>query len=110
MSTPPYSFHPVADEQQTAIWLYSYERWGAEQADKYIDGLHEQLRKVTQDFSLLRNLPGRIAKKVKFFHYGRHYIFLRQPLSNLPQKLQVLTILHDSMDIPVRLRETLEQL
>ena len=53
---PLYSFHPIADEQQTDIWIYTCQHWSAEQADKYIDGLHEQLSHVAQDFSLLRIL------------------------------------------------------
>lgn len=103
-----YSFHPAADEQQTEIWLYTHKNWGAEQADKYIDGLHEQLSKVAQDFSLLRNVPVQAIKDIKFFHYGRHYVFVREAAIHLAEKIQVLTLLHDSMDIPIRLREMLE--
>ena len=107
---PRYTFHPVADEQQTDIWLYTYQQWGDQQADQYIDGLHEKLSKISHDPSLLRDLPSGIDDKVKFFHYGRHYVFLRKTAGTQTEKIQVLTILHDSMDIPVRLQETLEQL
>ena len=75
-TTLPYSFHPVADEQQTEIWLYTHKIWGIEQADQYIDGLHEYLSKITKDFSLLRNVSENVIKGVKFFHYGRHYVFV----------------------------------
>lgn len=110
MTTLLYSFHPSADEQQTEIWLYTYQHWGAKQADKYIDGLHEYLSKASQDFSLLRSLPENIIDGIKFFHYGRHYIFVREAASHLSEKIQILSILHDNMDIPIRLHESLEKL
>ena len=85
----------------------TYKKWGAEQADRYIDGLHESLSKVANDFTLLRTVPESIISGVNFFHYGRHYVFVRKAAVELPEKIQVLTILHDSMDIPIRLREIL---
>ncbi len=102
-----YSFHPVADEQQTDIWIYTCQHWSSEQADIYIDGLHNQLSKVALDFSLLRVLPDGINNQVQFFHYGRHYVFLKKASSICDEKIQVLAILHDSMDIPVKLRDIL---
>ncbi len=104
---PLYSFHPVADEQQTDIWIYTCQHWSAEQADKYIDGLHAQLSTVAQDFSLLRDLPDGINNQVQFFHYRRHYVFLKMAQSHCHEKIRVLAILHDSMDIPVKLRDIL---
>ena len=104
-----YSFHPVADKQQTDIWIYTCQHWSVEQADKYIDGLHDQLSKVAQDFSLLRDLPEGINNQVQFFHYRRHYVFLKKASSSCFEKIQVLAILHDSMDIPVKLGDILSR-
>ena len=100
-----YSFHPLADEQQTDIWIYTCRHWGDEQADSYIDGLHDKLSIIALDFSLLRDLPGEIDPQVKFFHYKRHYIFLKKASMDCFEKIQVLAILHDSMDIPIKLRQ-----
>ena len=102
-----YSFHPEADEQQTNIWIHTCQHWGAEQADNYIDGLHDKLSITAQDFSILRDLPGEIGAEVKFFHYKRHYVFLKKASDDCFEKIQVLAILHDSMDIPIKLREML---
>ncbi len=102
-----YSFHPHADEQQINIWIYTCQHWGAEQADTYIDGLHDKLAVVAEDFSFLRDMPDGIDAQVKFFHYGRHYVFLKKASSQCFEKIQVLAILHDSMDIPIKLREIL---
>jgi toxin ParE1/3/4 len=106
-----YTFHPLADEQQTDIWLYTHQHWGPQQADQYIDGLHEKLIKIAEDFSLVKNLPSEINPQIKFFHYGRHYIFLRKvEAGHYQEKFQVLTLLHDNMDIPSKLRGLLQEL
>ena len=103
----PYSFHPSAIEQQTNIWIYTCQHWGEEQADIYIDGLHDKLFIVAEDFTLLRELPDGIHHQVKFFHYERHYVFLKIASSDCYEKIQVIAILHDRMDIPIKLRELL---
>lgn len=105
-----YSFHPIADEQQTDIWLYTYEQWGIHQADEYIEGLHNKLTEVAEDFSLLRTLPAEINSQIKFFHYGSHFVFLKKiDEKHCHEKIQVLTILHDRMDIPHKLHDILQQ-
>ncbi len=110
MSKQPYIFHPNADEQQIDIWLYTYQHWGEIQADKYIDGLHKHLTKVAKDVSLLRSFTKELIDNIKFFHYGRHYVFVKMGSASLAGKIQVLSILHDNMDVPTRLSEILEML
>ncbi len=86
------------------------QQWGVKQADKYIDGLHVALSDVADNIDdvKVRDVPMKLMLPVKFIHhYGRHYLFFREASSNVPEKIQVLTILHDSMDIPQRLVEAL---
>jgi plasmid stabilization system protein ParE len=106
----PYLFHPVAIEQQENIWLYTCKRWGEAQAqaDRYIDGLHAQLIKVIENPALQRKLPENAIKSVRYFRYKRHFIFVKDSLKT-PSSLFVLSILHQSMDIPARLAELLDQ-
>jgi len=56
-----YTFHPLADAKQDEIWYYSYQQWGMQQADKYIDGLHALLQTVAEDIKhpKVRTLPER---------------------------------------------------
>ena len=105
-----YSFHPQANIQQNNIWSYTSENWGASQADKYIDGLHSHLQNISENLSLLRNVPEYIIPGIKFFHYGRHFVFVREAGKYRDEKIQVLSILHDRMDIPSRLLEELKKL
>lgn len=102
-----YSFHPEAIEQQTNIWIYTCRHWGEEQADVSIDGLHDKLSIAAQDVTLLRDLPNGIHPQVKFIHYERHYVFFKIASSDCYENIQVLAILHDSMDIPIKLRQLL---
>jgi toxin ParE1/3/4 len=102
-----YSFHPEAIEQQTNIWIYTCQNWSEEQANMYIDGLHDKLSIIAKDFTLLRSLPNNIHPQVKFFHYERHYVFLKIAPNDCSESIQVLAILHDSMDISIKLREIL---
>ena len=52
-----YSFHPLADRKQDEIWFYTYEKWGLEQADKYIDELHVALNNIASNLEHPNNLP-----------------------------------------------------
>ena len=69
-----HKFHASARRRLVEISKYTEETWGAEQADRYLDGLFAEL--------------DRIARR-------RHL-------------LGVITVLHESMDIPNRLREDAE--
>lgn len=61
-----YTFHPPADAKQDEIWHYTYQQWGIQQADKYIDGLHATLQTVAEDIKhpKIRALPDEIAAGV----------------------------------------------
>ncbi len=107
-----YTFHPLVDAKQDEIWHYTYQQWGMQQADKYIDGLHAVLQTVAENLkhSKVRALPPEVTTGVFFVHHGKHYVFFRQAADHLPERIQVLTILHDSMDIPARVKEDLDAL
>jgi len=108
-----YVFFPAADARQDAIWDYTAKRWDELQAEAYITGLHEHLSTLAQDKSLWRRLPDRLVlpagvrDAVYCSLYRQHWLFFRELPSG---RIGVLTILHASMDLPVRLREDLERL
>jgi len=103
-----YLFYPSADAAQDRIWKDTVDDWGEAQAVAYITGLHAHLQKVSETKALWRKLPGNLAvpagvKSQAFFsRYQRHYLFFRELPSG---KIGVMAILHDRMDIPVRLHE-----
>lgn len=108
-----YKFFSPADKSQDAIWDYTYEEWGEVQADKYIIGLHSHIQKLADNKLLWMPVPKSLALpsdleiEVFFSHYERHYVFFRELTEDT---IGIMSILHDSMHIPVRLREDLKKI
>ncbi|ENN85340.1 hypothetical protein RHSP_53488 [Rhizobium freirei PRF 81] len=107
---PAYRFYPRADAAQDKIWRDTVEKWGEAQAVTYIRGLHAHLQLLTKDRHLWRRLPQRLAvpadvkREAYFSRYEHHYVFFRI-LNN--GDLGVMSILHERMDMAVRLKEDL---
>lgn len=84
------------------IWLYTFETWSKEQADRYFNLIFDEIEYLTQnptsgkDYSHVR--IGYYRSKVK-----SHLIFYR---INLKEKaIEIIRILHQQMDIKNRLSE-----
>jgi toxin ParE1/3/4 len=84
------------------IWLYTFETWSKEQADRYFNLIFEEIDYLTQnptsgkDFSHIRK--GYYRSKVK-----SHFIFYRINLKE--NAIEIIRILHQQMDIENRLNE-----
>lgn len=108
-----YRFYPRADAAQDKIWRDTVDQWGEKQAVTYITGLHAHLQLLCRDRVLWRRLPQKLAvpadikQEAYFSRYERHYLFFRI-LDN--GDLGVMSILHDRMNVPVRLAEDLAAL
>lgn len=106
-------FFPPADAAQNEIWDYTCDLWGQEQAEKYITGLHEHLKLLSEKKKLWWSLPaGRVVPsdlniQAYFSRYEHHYIFFRELSGN---RVGVMSILHEKSDIPVRLRGDLNKI
>lgn len=102
-----YRFYPTANARQDEIWDYSFKEQGEKQAEKYIVELHSHISKLANNKLLWRSLPanlivpGDLSLSVYFCHYNKHYIFFRELSDGM---IGVMTILHETMDIPVRLK------
>lgn len=105
-----YRFFPRADAAQDKIWRDTVETWGEQQAVIYITGLHGHLQRLCDNRLIWRKLPQRLVvpddvnRDAYFSRYERHYVFFRE-LNN--GDLGVMSILHERMDLPVRLMEDL---
>ena len=106
-------FFSPADKAQDGIWNYTCEEWGKKQARKYIIGLHDHLQKLSEKKKLWRVLPDSLIVppnldlQAYFSKYEHYYIFFRK-LSGC--KIGVMSILHESADIPVRLSKDLNKI
>jgi plasmid stabilization system protein ParE len=113
VSVATYRFYPRADAAQDKIWQDTVEKWGEQQAITYITGLHAHVKRLCEDAAIWRQLPQKLAvpvdikRKAYFSRYEHHYLFFRK-LDN--GDLGVMSILHERMDLPVRLEEDLAAL
>ena len=106
-------FFRFADEALDQIWLYTCETWGENQAEKYLTGLYNHIEKLADDRNLWLTLPREIVVApdleidVYCSKFKYHYIFFRE-LSD--GTLGVLIILHEKMNMPVKLNRDLVRL
>ena len=84
------------------IWLYTFETWSIEQADRYFNLILDEIEFLTQntnsgkDFNYIRK--GYYRSKVK-----SHFIFYRINLKD--NVIEIIRILHQQMNVETRLNE-----
>lgn len=80
------------------IWLYTFNKWSKEQADRYHNLIIQEIEFIVDNFNLSRKVDfirtGYRMTKVK-----SHLIFLRKS----GDFIEIIRILHESMDIENRL-------
>ena len=93
----PYRLSPLAQNDLEDIWLYTFEHWSLEQADRY------QKKIIAAIVGLAHGtMTGRpVDVREGYFKYPAeaHVIFYRQSKSSL----DVIRILHQRMDAPTHL-------
>lgn len=89
-----YSLRQQAQDDLELIWLYSYQEWGAEQADKYIQSLLSRFTWLSENPQLGKQRP-EIKPGYYCFPEGMHLIFYKIIRSGI----DIIGIPHQSMDI-----------
>lgn len=98
--------YAVARERLFKIWDYTERTWGEEQADNYVRGLIEAVEHALDTRHRWRRVGDNKLKDVFFIRYEHHFVFFRELSGN---KLGVISILHENMDIPLRLKQDAER-
>lgn len=98
--------YQAAKDRILEIWDYTEQTWGEEQADKYVRGLVEAINAAKDKPHQWRRVTDEALSGVFFFRHQYHYVFFRE-LSD--GTLGVISIIHENMDIPARLREDSER-
>ncbi len=93
-------FHEKAIEDLEEIWLYTFQTWSLEQADRYHNLIYKEIE-------FLANRPG-FGKDLNYLRKGyrsskikSHFIFYKYSSS----EIEIIRILHENMDIPNRLND-----
>lgn len=91
---------PAAEADLSAIWLNGAERWGIQQADRYVDGLFAV-------FDLLADFPGMARQReefsppVRIHPSGSHLVIY----SLEGQAVQIIRVLHAHQNLMAYLNE-----
>jgi len=92
----------LASQDLENIWLYTFENWSIERADRYLNLIIDEIEYVAQkpdsgfDFSSVRE--GYYRSRIK-----SHFIFYRIDQKN--DMVEIIRILHQRMDIENKLSE-----
>ena len=96
-----YRFTRKAVEDLSDIWHYTLETWSQKQAARYYRMLIECCRNIAE-----HPLAGRhyaeVAEGVYGLRAGKHIVFYRIAA---PNEIEVIRILHGSMDLKTRVGE-----
>lgn len=84
------------------IWLFTFENWSLEQADRYFNLIMDEIQYLTldpksgKDYSNVRK--GYFRSRTK-----SHFIFYR--INQKKEEIEIIRILHQRMDIDSHLNE-----
>ncbi|MGV0828951.1 type II toxin-antitoxin system RelE/ParE family toxin [Empedobacter brevis] len=97
-----YKISKQAEIDLENIWIYTFEEWSLKQADYYFDLIINEIEhiaedpKVGKDYNEIRE--GYFRSRVK-----SHFIFYK--INSVEQKIEVIRILHQQMDIDSHINE-----
>ena len=92
----------AASHRLDDIYRYTRERWGIEQADRYITGLFAAFDKIDTHGVISRPVPAAFGVDGFFFRYERHFVYWRRLING---DIGIVTILHERMHQTDRFRE-----
>ncbi|MCA0273528.1 MAG: type II toxin-antitoxin system RelE/ParE family toxin [Proteobacteria bacterium] len=84
------------------IYRHTRDRWGGEQAERYITGLFAAFDRIASHGVASKPVPAEFGVDGFFFRYEHHFVYWRK-LSN--GDIGIVTILHERMHQMDRFRE-----
>lgn len=83
----------MAEGDLEGIWLYTFEKWSAEQADRYQDQIIAAIEALAAGDRIGR--PVAVREGCLKYAVGSHFVFHRLSASSL----DVIRVLHQRMDV-----------
>jgi len=83
----------AAEDDLVAIWRYSLERWGIEQADRYLDELDEGIEALAGK-PCLGSDCGHIRAGYRRLRIRHHSVYYRLSSS----RIEIVRVLHECME------------
>ena len=90
-----------ANEDIEKKWLYTYENWSLEQADRYYNLILDEIEFITENFESGKSVDY-IKKGYRATLVKSHIIFYKKSRRNI---VEIIRVLHQKMDIENRIYE-----
>lgn len=84
---------PLAESDLIDIWLYSFDKWGEAQANRYLEALDVQMTKLLTH-SLLGRSRDSLRQGYRSIQIERHLVFYRV----FEVEVEIVRVLHVSME------------
>jgi len=96
-----YLISEKANQDIENIWLYTYETWSLEQADRYYNLILDEIEFIAKNFETGKPVDY-IIKGYRTSLVKSHIIFYKKSRSNV---VEIIRVLHQKMDIVNRIDE-----
>jgi len=96
------SVTPKAESDLIGIWVYTCEEWGVNQADNYLDQLEAGIKQLLSH-PLLGSNCAHVRAGYRRLQVEHHAVFYQV----LEGEVLVVRVLHEGMDVPLRLLDEL---
>jgi toxin ParE1/3/4 len=96
-----YLISQKANQDIENIWLYTYQTWSLEQADRYYNLIFDEIEFIARNFESGKSVDY-IKKGYRASLVKSHIIFYKKSKSNV---VEIIRVLHQKMDIENRLNE-----
>jgi toxin ParE1/3/4 len=90
-----------ANEDIEKIWLYTYENWSIEQADRYYNLIMDEIEFIAENFESGKSVDY-IKKGYRATLVKSHIVFYKKSRRNV---VEIIRVLHQKMDIENRIDE-----
>lgn len=97
MPGKPYRLSPLAEQDLESIWLYTFERWSAGQADVYVRALVEAFEGLAAGARY--GHPVEVRKGYLKAFAGSHVVYYKDHAGHL----DVIRVLHQRQDVSLHL-------
>jgi toxin ParE1/3/4 len=97
-----YKISKLAHQDLEEIWLYTFENWSIEQADRYFNLIMDEIEYITnnpesgKNYNEIRN--GYLQARI-----NSHFIFYK--INKKKNVIEIIRILHQKMNIENRMEE-----
>ena len=94
-----YAISEKANQDIEKIWLYTYETWSLEQADRYYNLILDEIEFISENFESEKSVDY-IKKGYRVSLVKSHIIFYKKSRSNV---VEIIRVLHQKMNIENRI-------